>query len=384
LKSNAIKIPLSRPDITTMEIKRINDVLKTPYLSRGPIVERFENELRKYTGTEYAIAVNSGTSALHLIIKSLGIGKGDEVITTPFSFIASSNCILYENARPVFVDIDPVSFNIDVDKIEERITQRTKAILAVDVFGYPAEWARLEQLAEKYKLKLIEDSCEALGSEYHHKKTGSFGYAAAFGFYPNKQITTGEGGMITTNDPDIARSCHMMRNHGRAYANSWLDYEILGYNYRISDINAALGFAQLERFDEIMEARDKVALFYNCELSGFDLLDIPCSQPDRKRSWFVYVIILKNNYTRSDRDLIMEELGKKGIECGYYFAPIHLQPFYVKLFNYKQGDFPITESVSYRTIALPFYNRLKQNEIKYVAASLKDIIQSIKKGGALV
>jgi perosamine synthetase len=379
LKNNEFKIYLSRPDITGKEIKRVTNVLRTPHLSRGPAVDEFENAFRKYIGTKYAVAVSSGTAALHLIIKSLGIGENDEVITTPFSFIASANCILFENAKPVFTDIDPVTFNIDVNQIERKITGKTKAILAVDVFGYPAEWVRLNQIAEKYKLKLIEDSCEALGSQYKRRMAGEFGDAATFAFYPNKQITTGEGGIITTNDAGIAENCRIMRNQGRAYKNSWLDHQLLGYNYRISDINCALGLAQLQRINEIMDKRNTVAELYNKALSNFFEISIPCSNDDIKRSWFVYVVKLKDNYTQIDRDKIIEGMAKKGIECGKYFTPIHLQPFYVKLFGYKTGDFPITENVSQRTITLPFYNNLKKREINYIVDSLKDIIKSMKR-----
>jgi perosamine synthetase len=378
LNDNKFKINLSRPDITGAEIKKVTEVLKTPYISRGPIVKKFEEAFIKYIGTKHAIAVNSGTSVLHLIIRSLGIGENDEVITTPFSFIASANCILYEKAKPVFVDIDPLSLNIDVNQIEKKITEKTKAILAVDVFGYPAEWDKLKNIADKYNLKLIEDSCEALGAEYRNQKAGSFGDAGCFAFYPNKQITTGEGGIITTDNDYIADKCYKMRNHGRAYNSSWLDHEILGYNYRISDINCALGLSQLQRIDEILDKREKIAELYNNQLSDFPDISILCSTKDIKRSWFVYVLILKNEYTQYHRDNIIEVMGRRGIECGNYFTPIHLQPFYVKLFNFRSGDFPVTESISQRTIALPFYNKLKKQEIKYIVTNLKDIISNIK------
>jgi len=379
LNDNKFKINLSRPDITRAEIKKVTEVLKTPYISRGPIVKKFEEVFSKYIGTKHAIAVNSGTSALHLITRSLDIGENDEVITTPFSFIASANCILYERAKPVFVDIDPLTLNIDVNQIENKITEKTKAILAVDVFGYPASWDKLTQLADKHNLKLIEDSCEALGTEFNNKKAGSFGNAAAFGFYPNKQITTGEGGIITTDNSAIAEKCYQMRNHGRAYKSNWLDHEILGYNYRLSDINCALGLSQLQRIDEILDKRNQIAEIYNYQLSGLSGISIPVSNKDITRSWFVYVIILKNEYTQYHRDKIIELMGKRGIECSNYFTPIHLQSFYVKLFNYRSGDFPVTEAISQRTIALPFYNRLKKQEINYIVTNLKDTISKIKR-----
>jgi len=374
-----MKIPLSSPDITDLEIKYVTGVLRTPNLSLGPMLIEFETKMAGLVGVEYAVAVNSGTSALHLIIRSLGIKDGDEVITTPFSFIASANCILFERAIPVFVDIDPLTLNIDVNLIEERITNKTKAILAVDVFGYPANWDRLEQIANEYNLKLIEDSCEALGAEYKGRKAGTFGEAAAFSFYPNKQITTGEGAVIVTKDREIANLCCSMRNQGRADSDEWLEHQSLGYNYRLSDINCALGIAQLERISEILAKREQVAQMYNMKLKDWHMVRIPFSSPDVKRSWFVYVVILEDKYSIEIRDRILQELRRRGIGCRNYFTPIHLQPFYVEMFGFKQGDFPVTEHISERTIALPFYNNLSDPEIGFVAQSLKEIVTSLPK-----
>ena len=374
-----MKIPLSSPDITDLEIKHVTGVLRTPNLSLGPMLVEFETKMAGLVGVEYAVAVNSGTSALHLIIRSLGIKDGDEVITTPFSFIASANCILFERATPVFVDIDPLTLNIDVNLIEERITNKTKAILAVDVFGYPANWDRLEQIANEYNLKLIEDSCEALGAEYKGRKAGTFGEAAAFSFYPNKQITTGEGAVIVTKDREIANLCCSMRNQGRADSDEWLEHQSLGYNYRLSDINCALGIAQLERISEILAKREQVAQMYNMKLKDWHMVRIPFSSPDVKRSWFVYVVILEDKYSIEIRDRILQELRRRGIGCRNYFTPIHLQPFYVEMFGFKQGDFPVTEHISERTIALPFYNNLSDPEIGFVAQSLKEIVTSLPK-----
>ncbi|OGZ27125.1 MAG: polysaccharide biosynthesis protein [Candidatus Nealsonbacteria bacterium RIFOXYB1_FULL_40_15] len=355
-------IPLSRPDITEEEIKEVLEALKSPFLSMGPKTDEFERMISEYAGRKYAVAVNSGTSALHLIIKSLGIGKGDEVITTPFSFVASANCILYEGAVPVFCDIDRESFNIDVSKIEEKITSKTKAILAVDIFGNPADWIALKKIAEKHNLILIEDSAESLGSEFEGSKCGSFGKASVFAFFPNKQITTGEGGVILTDDIDMAETCYSLRNQGRRFKNGkWLEHVILGYNYRMTEMSAALGIAQIRRIGEILKKRNKVANLYNSKLKGI------CKLFNNKGSWFVYVVELP------ERNKVMSFLLKEGISCSNYFYPIHLQPFYKRMFGYKEGDFPIAEEVSSKTLALPFYNDLQEGEINFIVEKLKKI-----------
>lgn len=374
-KLTGVNIPLARPDITDLERKYVSEVLGTSNLSLGPKLPEFEKKMADYVGTEYAIAVNSGTSGLHLIVRAMGIGEGDEVVTTSFSFIASANCILFERAKPVFIDIDSRTLNIDVNQIEGVIRERTRAILAVDIFGHPAEWDRLRELAKHYNLRLIEDSAEALGAEYKGKKVGSLGDAGVFAFYPNKQITTGEGGVIVTDDEKIARLCRSMRNQGRDEGSDWLEHERLGYNYRLSDINCALGCAQLERINEILVKREKVARMYNERLKEVDGIEIPYVSSEVKVSWFVYVVRLRSDHTRVDRDRILEGLRERGIECRAYFSAIHLQPFYRKLFGYKRRDFPITESISERTIALPFYNNLGEKEVNYVVENLKELLR---------
>lgn len=372
------KIPLARPDITNLEKKAVLEVLKTPWLSLGPKLKEFEEKIAKFVKAKYTVGVNSGTSALHLIIRALGIKDGDEVITTPFSFIASANCILFERAKPVFVDIDETTLNINPENIEKAITKKTKAILAVDVFGQPADWDKLKRIARRYDLRLIEDSAEALGSEYKGKKCGSFGEAGIFGFYPNKQIVTGEGGMVVTNKKEIAQLCRSMRDQGREEKGGWHFYRRLGYNYRLSDINCALGIAQLSRIKEILKKRKKIAMVYSERLKGFSELEIPSIAPGTKVSWFVYVVRLNKKFTQKNRDKILEKLKKKGIECSNYFPCIHLQPFYRKRFGYKIDDFPIAESISQRTIALPFYNNLKEKEIDYVVRNFKEVITKLK------
>lgn len=369
-------IPLSNPDITHKEVEVINQVLSTPYLSIGPKVEEFEKKVADFIGVKYAVAVNSGTSGLHLCIKSLGIKDGDEVITTPFSFIASANCMLFERAKPVFVDIDENTLCIDVNKIEKAIAKKTKAILPVHIFGHSCEMDKIMEIAKKYNLAVIEDACEAIGGEYKGKKVGSFGNCGVFAFYPNKVITTAEGGMIVTDNEKIAKLCQSMRNQGRDEGDAWLSHSRLGYNYRMSELSAALGSVQMDRINEILEKRQKTADYYNKRLSQIEGIKVPYVGPDVKLSWFVYVIRLdQTRFSRQDRDQIMNELNSKGINCGNYFPPIHLEPFYVNMFGYKQGSFPVTEKLSNLTIALPFYNNLTEAEIKYVCDSLEEILK---------
>jgi len=372
-----MRVPLSSPDISELEIRYVTDVLKTPHLSLGPKLPEFEARMAGFIGAKHVVAVNSGTSALHLIVRALGIRDGDEVITTPFSFIASANCLLFERATPVFVDIDPATMNMDVDRIEERITRKTKAILAVDVFGYPARWDRLAEIAGKHGLTLIEDSCEAIGAVYKGRKAGTFGDAAALAFYPNKQMTTGEGGVVLTNDDEIASLCRSMRNQGRGEGGGWLEHERLGYNYRLSDVNCALGIAQLERIEELLSKRQAVARMYEERLKDWKEVRLPHSSSEAVRSWFVYVVTLKDEYSKRQRDEILQRLKERGIGCSNYFAPIHLQPFYARMFGFKKGDFPVTEHVSERTMALPFYNNLGASDIDLVVDNLKEVVRHL-------
>jgi perosamine synthetase len=366
-------IPLSAPDIDAADHAAVDAVLRSGMLSLGPKLSEFEEAFAAYIGVKHAVAVSSGTAALHLCVRALGIHEGDEVITTPFSFIASSNCILFEHAKPVFVDIDPVTLCIDPGRIEQAITKRTKAIIAVDVFGALADWHALRKIASKHNLALIEDSCESLGSKKGKQMAGAFADCATFAFYPNKQMTTGEGGMLVTNRKDIADLAKAMRNQGRNVQGGWLAHEHLGYNYRLSDLQCALGLSQLRRLPTFIEKRASVAQMYAEALEPLGgYLDIPVTQQGVDISWFVYVVRLKETFSQEKRDAILAHLRLKGVGCQNYFPPIHLQPYYRKTFGYKPGDFPITESIANRTIALPFHNNLSKSQVSQVCSTLKE------------
>jgi perosamine synthetase len=368
-----IHVPLSFQWIDTSDESAVLDVLRSDHLSLGPRLSEFEEGVAHVAAVAHGIAVNSGTSALHLIVRSLGLSEGDEVITTPFSFIASANCLLFERVKPVFVDIRPDTYNIDSTRIAAAITSRTRAILAVDAFGQPAELDAIQEIARQHSLQLIEDSCESLGSEWKGRRCGSWGAAGAFAFYPNKQITTGEGGCVVTQSDGIAALCRSMRNQGRGATGEWLDHERLGYNYRIPDISCALGSSQLKRLDAIIELRGVAAERYSVLLTDVPEVVPPTILPDVTRmSWFVYVIRLAAQFTLVDRDWLIGWLANHGIQSRPYFTPIHLQPFYVRESGYKPGDFPITEQVAARTLALPFFTRITPEQQEYVISSLKD------------
>ncbi|MGQ9780345.1 MAG: DegT/DnrJ/EryC1/StrS family aminotransferase [Bacillota bacterium] len=377
------QIPLSRPEITDAEIEAVNRVLRSPVLASGPMAAQFEEAVARYIGCRHAVAVNSGTSGLHLLIRAFGIGENDEVITTPFSFIASSNCILYEHARPVFVDVEPETGNIDPDLIEAAITPRTKAILPVDAFGQPAKLDEIRAIARRHGLVVIEDACEALGSEYKGMKCGhgALADAAVFAFYPNKQITTGEGGMIVTDDERIASLCRSMRNQGRREPGLWLHHERLGYNYRMDELSAALGVAQMQWIEEIIAKRARVAAMYNERLARIPGVKLPFIAPEVTRmSWFVYVIRVGFDEPTPERqeafrDRVMERLREAGVESrAYFWPPIHLQPFYREEFGYRGGEYPVTEFLGRTSLAIPFHNNLTREEVEYVAEVLEGAV----------
>jgi perosamine synthetase len=363
-------IPLSSPDITEAEIEAVSAVLRTSRLSLGPQMEAFEDAMANYIGTPHAIAVSSGTAGLHLCIKALGIGEGDEVIVPSFTFIAAANAIRYERAQPVFVDIDADSLNMSPAAIEQAITPKTRAILVVHTFGRPAEMAAIMDIASRHGLFIIEDACEAIGATYQDRMAGSFGDAAVFAFYPNKQITTGEGGMVVTRRPELAAHIRALRNQGRYDSTDWLQHAELGYNYRLSEINCALGLAQLKRIGPILQQREKVARQYQHSLAEISELILPATDiPEINISWFVYVVRLAVTFTEADRDSIIATLTNAGIGCARYFAPIHLQPSYATWRN--AASLPVTEAQASRTIALPFFNRITEDEIAQVSDTLR-------------
>ena len=367
-------IDLSAPDITDAERDAVLAVLQTGRLSLGPKIPEFENAVAGYVGTKHAIAVSSGTAGLHLLVRALDIGPGHEVITTPFSFVASSNCILFERARPVLVDIDPDTWQIDAPAVEAAVTPKTRAVIPVDVFGAVPDWDAITATARRHDLRIIEDSCEALGTRYSGKMAGAFGHAGVFGFYPNKQITTGEGGMIVTDDDEIDRLCRSMRNQGRDTGMGWLSHERLGYNYRMSDLNAALGVVQMQRIDEIVDKRTRVANAYRERLADEPRVCIQKIPDGCQMSWFVFVVKLADDYTEEDRADKIAKLRAAGIGCNNYFAPIHLQRFYADDFGYQPGDFPHCERVAARTIALPFHGNLTEPQIDHVCTTLRSIL----------
>jgi perosamine synthetase len=372
-----MKIPLSAPDITEAEIEAVTSVLRTSRLSLGPKLEEFENALAKYVEVSEAVAVSSGTAALHLCLRALGIGEGDEVILPSFTFIAVANAIRYVGAIPVFVDIDPITLNLDHRGIETAISPRTRAILVVHTFGCPAAMKEIVEIARSHKLYVIEDACEALGAEYHGCKAGSFGDVGVFGFYPNKQITTGEGGAIVTRNPEIASHIRMLRNQGRGKTNDWFQHKEVGYNYRISELNCALGVAQLQRIEEILQTRKNIAHEYDNRLKNNPLFTTPPLQvQNAKISWFVYAIHVAEKFSETQRDSLLQEMSVRGIECGRYFAPIHLQPAYASE-PHRCMDLRVTESIAPRALALPFFNRITPAQIEAVCQTLCESFEKL-------
>jgi perosamine synthetase len=368
-------IGLSRPDITEQEIQAVADVMRSGRLSIGPRLEAFEQAVARRAGREYGIGVSSGTAGLHLCVKALDIGPGDEVITTPFTFIASTNCILFEGARPVFVDIDPVSWNLDPAAAAQAVTPATKALLPVEVFGNTAHFDAYEALAADRGLAMIEDCCEALGGTLGDRPAGSFGDGGVFAFYPNKQITTGEGGVIVTDSAEMRQLCVSLRNQGRDSA-AWLSHGRLGYNYRLSEIAAAIGEVQMRRLDEILQRRREVAALYAqalAHLEGVHLPPCPADDPARA-SWFVYVIRLADAYDEPARNRVLEHLQGAGIGCRAYFAPLHLQPYLRETLGYGPGEFPNCEALAERTIALPFHAGLSEADVARIAETLAEAL----------
>ena len=360
-------IEMSAADVDETDIQAVLEVMRSGRLALGPRTAAFERAVAAYAGVKHSVAVGSGTAALHLIVKALGLGPGHEVLVPSFTFAASVNAILYEGATPVFVEPEPDTCNLDLQDLEQRITGRTRAVMAVDVFGHPAEWDGLDRIAARNGLLVIDDCCEAIGAAYKGRRLGSFGAAGAFAFYPNKQMTTGEGGMIVTDDHRLAELCRSYANQGRSAMGSWLQHDRLGHNYRMDEMSAALGLSQLARLDQFLARRARVAAQYTERLAGMDGVRAPVVRPEVRMSWFVYVVTLDEGY---DRDLTMAGMEREGVPCRGYFAPVHTQPYIRDRFGDLAGTLPRTEAMAKRTLALPFHNGLEEQEIEHVLAVL--------------
>jgi perosamine synthetase len=393
------RVPMSSPDVTDAEREAVMRALHTPVLSIGPYVQQFEQRLSAFVGARYGVAVNSGTSGLHLSVIAAGVTEYDLVVTTPFSFIASANCILYERGIPIFVDVDPLTGNIDPEQVHAAIGDlarggmaarrwlplalrngrygRVKSILAVHAFGQPADMTPIVALARRRNLVVIEDACEALGSEYRGHPAGTLGDLAVFAFYPNKQITTGEGGMIVTNNEEWAVVLRSLRNQGRDVFDAWLNHTRLGFNYRLDELSAALGCVQMQRIRELLAKRARVAAWYNERLADLELVERPLiSDTTTVMSWFVYVVRIK---PPARRDVVMRLLAAAGIPSRPYFTPIHLQPFYRKKFGFRRGDFPVTERLGDVSLALPFSSVMTESQVDMVCEQLRhSLVQSIQ------
>jgi perosamine synthetase len=363
-------IPLAKPEIGAREEELVGEVLRSGRLSLGPMGERFEREFAAWLGVEDAVAVSSGTTALHLGVRALGWGDGDEVLTSPFSFVASANCLLYEGAKPVFCDVEEETLNIDPAAAEAAVGERTVGILPIHIFGYPAAMPALEALAAEHGLGILEDACEALGAvDSEGRKAGARGNLATFAFYANKQLTTGEGGMIVPSSSDVAARLRSERNQGRAVDMGWLDHGGLGFNYRLSDVAGALGVAQVEKLDAMLAARSRVAALYEQGLQAIDGLETPVVTRGReRRSWFVYTVRLPIG---ADRDATIARLGERGIAAKAYLPCIHLFP-HLRELGYGEGQFPIAEAASARSLALPFFPAMSEPEVARVCEALAD------------
>ena len=366
-------IPLAKPSLSEREAALVLDTLRSARLALGPRLPEFESALAQRLGVSRLSAVSSGTAGLHLAVRAAGVEAGDEVITTPFSFVASANCVLYEHATPVFCDIDPRTLNIEPAAAGAAVSTRTTGLLPVHIFGYPADMPGFERLAAERGLWIVEDTCEALGATHADGlQVGARGNLAVFGFYPNKQLTTGEGGAVVCPDEATKQRIDSERNQGRAPDMGWLDHDRLGFNYRLDDLSCALGIAQLERLDELLAARARVAALYTEALSGVDELVLPC--PDEggdRRSWFVYVVQLPPGV---DRDEAVVAMRARGVDTKPYLPAIHLMSFYRERFGHREGEFPVCEEVACRSLALPFFPELSEGEVEQVVEALGKVI----------
>lgn len=367
------QIPLAQPEVGAREQQLVTEVLDSGRLSLGPAGERFERELAAWLGVEDAVAVSSGTTALHLGVRALGWGDGDEVLTSPFSFVASANCLLYEGARPVFCDVDPVTLNLDPAAVDAALGERSAGILPVHIFGFPAALPELEAIAARHGLGILEDACEALGtvdSEGH--PIGTRSNLATFGFYANKQLTTGEGGAIVPRDGAEAARLRSERNQGRATDMDWLDHDRLGFNYRLSDLAAAVGVAQVEKLDRMLAARAAVAALYEAGLGAIEGLETPiAARGEERRSWFVYAVRLPGG---ADRDATIARLGERGIAAKAYLPCIHLFP-HLREQGWREGQFPVAEAASARSLALPFFPAMTESQVARVCEALAEALR---------
>ena len=369
-------IPLARPVLGDAEERAVIEVLRSGQLSLGPRLAEFERLFAARVGAPHACAVSSGTAGLHLALRAVGVGEGDEVVTSPFSFVASANAALYERARPVFADIDPVTLNLDPDAAAAAVSERTHALLPVHIFGYPADMPAFERLAKRHGLALVEDACEALGAMHGDGvAVGGRGHPTVFGFYANKQLTTGEGGMVTLEDPAMKERIDSERNQGRAPDMGWLDHDRLGFNYRLSDVACALGIAQLMRLEGMLADRARVADLYRDALAGIEGLELPC--PDLggdRRGWFVFVVQLPRGV---DRDKTVGRLAAIGIQSKPYLPAIHLMSFYRERFGHREGEFPVCEEVAARSLALPFFPQMSEGQIERVEQGLRTVLEQL-------
>jgi perosamine synthetase len=362
-------IPLARPEIGTREEELVLEVLRSGSLSLGPMLDRFERELAAWLGVEDAVAVSSGTAALHLGVRAVGWGPGDEVVTSPLSFVASANCLLYEGATPIFCDVDPVTLNLDPDATRAALSDRTSGLLPVDIFGYPTDLPALTALAAERGLRLLEDGCQALGAvDSDGVRLGARSHPCAFAFYANKQLTTGEGGVLIPPDADVASRVRSERNQGRAPDMGQIEHDRLGFNYRLTDLAAAIGVAQLERAKEILSRRDRVAAMYRERLGAIEGMILPCEDRGaERRSWFVYVVQLPEG---TDRDAVIAELADGGVAAKPYLPCIHLMRFYRERFGFRGGEFPVAERFAERALGLPFFTSMTEVQVERVAGSL--------------
>jgi dTDP-4-amino-4,6-dideoxygalactose transaminase len=362
-------IPLARPVLGPEEESAVIEVLRSGDLSLGPRVPAFEREFADWVGAPHACAVSSGTAGLHLALRAVGVSAGDEVVTSPFSFVASANVMLFEGARPVFADIDARTLNLDPQAAAAAVTERTAALLPVHIFGYPADLPAFERLG----LPIVEDACEALGAVHADGvRVGARGNPAAFGFYANKQLTTGEGGMVTLGDAALKERIDSERNQGRAPDMGWLDHDRLGFNYRLTDIACAIGLVQLRRLDGMLADRARVASSYRDALAGIEGLGLPCPDADGdRRGWFVFVVQVPRGH---DRDEVIRALRTRGVQCKPYLPAIHLMSFYRERFGHREGEFPVCEDVAARSVALPFFPALAEGQVERVAKALRDAL----------